>query len=172
VQAASDDTVVRQSTYDIRTGTFTVPARTVAVFMAPTASIPTVPAAAPPTALAGSPSTTTRAGVDRRIVIKRATLRVDRKRHVKVRIKCGPSRGSRCAGILQILWTGRRLFARRSFTLPSGAYRNLTLDVNREMYRRLKPHKTLHVSVILLTRGSDGVLRRTEKQRLAITRKR
>jgi hypothetical protein len=38
------------------------------------------------------------------------------------------------------------------------------------MYKRLKPHKTLHVSVILLTRGSDGVLRRAEERRLAIKR--
>src|SRR4051812_18680085 len=138
VQATSDATVVRQSTYDTKTGTFPVPARTVAVFMAPTA-------AAPPTTVAGSPSTTVRAALDRRIAIKRATLRVDRKRHVNVRIKCGPSRGTRCAGILQILWTGRRLFARRAFTIPSGAYRNVTLNVNLEMYKRLKPHKTLHV---------------------------
>ena len=130
-----------------------------------------LPAMTPPTTVAGGPSPTVgAAGLDRSIAIKRATLRVDRKRHVKVRIKCGPSRGTRCAGIVQILWTGRRLFARRSFTIPSGAYRNITLSVTAEVYKRLKPHTTLHVSVILLTRGSDGVLRRAEERHLAIKR--
>jgi pullulanase-type alpha-1,6-glucosidase len=47
VQAGGSDPVVRQSSYDSATGAFTVPARTVAVFVEPAAASPAQPAAGP-----------------------------------------------------------------------------------------------------------------------------
>jgi len=109
-------------------------------------------------------------GIDRRIAIKRATLRVDRKRHVKVQILCGPTAGTRCRGVVQVLWTGKRLLARRSFSIGAGTYHSVTLTVTKERYRQLRKHKSLHVTVVLLTRGSDGVLRRAEQSKVRIYR--
>ena len=125
----------------------------------------------PPPATPATPATPA-AGPDRRVAIRRATLRVDRKRRVKVAIRCGPTRANRCRGILQLLWRGKVLLARRSFSVPIGAYRSVTLKLNPSAYRTLKQSKRLRVSVILLTRGSDGQLRRAETRRVPMVRAR
>jgi hypothetical protein len=108
-------------------------------------------------------------GIDRRVLIKRSVLRADRKRRVKLQVQCGLSSATRCRGIAQPLWSGKRLLARRAFSVPTGGYRTVTLTLNADAYRRLK-HKTLHVSIIVLTRGSDGVLRRGEQTKIRLTR--
>jgi len=54
--------------------------------------------------------------------------------------------------------------------LAAGRYRPVTLTVNPDAYRRLR-HRTLHVSVILLTRGSDGILRRAAQPKARIRRR-
>ena len=64
-----------------------------------------------------------RPGVDRRVGIRRTTLRVDRKRRVKVQVRCGPTRGSTCRGTLQLRAGGSRtdraaLVLRRRRPLP------------------------------------------------------
>jgi Domain of unknown function (DUF3372) len=163
VQATGADPIVRQATYTSATGSFTVPARTVAVFVAPQAH--PAPLGAPPGA-----KPPVQSPVDRRIAIRRATLRVDHKRHVKLRVRCGPSAGERCRGTVQLVWTGKELLARRSFSIPAGRTTTVTLRLDRAHFRRLAGGKVLHVSAILLTRGSDGVLRRAEQRRLAIRR--
>jgi hypothetical protein len=109
--------------------------------------------------------------IDRRLLIRRGALRVDRKRHVKVRIRCGPTAGNRCKGIVQLLWLGKRLLARRAFSIPAGRYQSVRLTVNRDAYRRLR-HRTLHVSIVVLSRGSDGVLRRATQKHIRVVRRR
>ena len=110
-----------------------------------------------------------RPGVDRRVAIRRTTLRVDRKRRVKVQVRCGPTRGNTCRGTLQLRAGGSRLIAQRSFSVAAGRYRTVTLKVSRDAYRRLKGNRQ-RVTIVLLTRGSDGVLRRAVERRIRIVR--
>ena len=110
-----------------------------------------------------------RPGVDRRVAIRRTTLRVDRKRRVKVQVRCGPTRGNTCRGTLQLRTGGSRLIAQRSFSVAAGRYRTVTLKVSRGAYKRLKGNRQ-RVTIVLLTRGSDGVLRRAVERRIRIVR--
>jgi enterochelin esterase-like enzyme len=116
-----------------------------------------------------NPSTRAATTVDRTVAIRRATLRVNSKRHVKVQLVCGPSTATECRGVVQLLAGGKRVLARRSFTTGAGQYHNVTLTLTRDAYRRLK-NKAESVSIILLTRGSDGVLRRAEESKIRIAR--
>jgi hypothetical protein len=119
-----------------------------------------------------TPPATPAPGPDRRVAIRRAKLRVDHKRRVKVAIRCGPTTTTRCRGTVELMWRGNILLARRSFSVPAGSYRRLTLKLNASAYRALKRHKRLRASVIVLTRGGDGVLRRAEARRVPVTRAR
>ena len=71
---------------------------------------------------------------------------------------------------LEILWKGETLLARRSFSIPANRVRTITVRLSRSMYRLLGRHPRLRASAIVLTRGSDGVLRRAEQRRLAVRR--
>ena len=88
---------------------------------------------------------------------------------MKVQVRCRPTRGSTCRGTLQLLARGRRTIARGSFSVAAGRYRTVTLKVSRAAYNRLKGNPQ-RVTIVLLTRGSDGVLRRTVERRIRIVR--
>ena len=113
------------------------------------------PAQRPPPA--GAPSAPE---VDRAPRIGSTRLRVQGRRRVPVRISCGPSAGSRCRGELQLVRARKRILAARSFSIPAGRMTTVRLRVDRAEHRRLARRKSVRVTVVLLTRGSDGELRR------------
>ena len=141
----------------------TVPPLFGSVLISESAVGPPVEVPSPPAAPA-APA----AGVDRRVAVRRAKLRADRRRRVKVAIRCGPSTASRCRGTVELLWRGKVLMSRRSFSVPAGEYRRVTLRLTSSAYRTLERRKRLRVSVIVLTRGSDGALRRAETRRVPV----
>jgi alpha-L-arabinofuranosidase len=98
--------------------------------------------------------------VDRSLRIGSTRLRADRKRVMPVRISCGPTAGGRCRGVLQVLRAGRRLLAGRSFSIRANRMTSVRLRVGSADYRRLSRRRGARVTVTLLTRGSDGELRR------------
>ena len=113
---------------------------------------PGPPAASPPAA-APAPR------VDRRTRIGSTRLRADRRRRVPVRIACGPTVGGRCRGSLQLV-RGRRIVAGRSFSIRASRITTVKLRIGARDYRRLSRRRSARVTVVLLTRGSDGELRR------------
>lgn len=116
------------------------------------------PAAGPPgQPPAGQPAAPP---VDRRLRIGSSRLRADRKRLVPVRISCGPTVSGRCRGVLQLLRAGKRLLGSRSFSIPANRMTTVKLRVNAADYRKLSRGRSVRVTVTLLTRGSDGELRR------------
>ena len=76
-------------------------------------------------------------------------------------MRCPHTTASRCRGTLEIT-RGRRIVARRAFSIAADRSRTVTLRVSRAAYRALRASRgrRLRVSVLLLTRGRDGVLRR------------
>jgi alpha-L-arabinofuranosidase len=113
---------------------------------------PGPPAASPPT---GAPAPR----VDRRLRIGSTRLRANRRRLVPVRIACGPTAAARCRGTLQLV-RGRRILAGRSFSIRAGRMTRVRLRIGARDHRRLSRRRSARVTVILLTRGSDGELRR------------
>jgi hypothetical protein len=101
--------------------------------------------------------------------IARRTLTVDRLRHTRVIVRCPRTTATRCRGTLTIRH-GRRLVARRAFSIRPDRSRPVTLRVSRAVFRALRKSRThrMRVSVRLLTRGSDGVLRRASVTRVAL----
>ena len=93
--------------------------------------------------------------------ITRRTLNVDRLRRTRVILRCPRSTATRCRGTLSIK-RGRRVVARRAFSVAPDRSRAVTLRVSRAAYRALRASKgrRMRVSVLLVTRGRDGVLRR------------
>jgi hypothetical protein len=87
------------------------------------------------------------------------SLRVDSKRRAKVKLFCGPSAGTRCRGVLGMTFGGKTL-GRRSIDVPAGRDVTVTLSLTRSAYRTLVRRKRLRVTLTLVTRGSDGQLRR------------
>ena len=111
----------------------------------------------PPAQPGGAPAP----GVARALRIRSTRLRADRRRRVAVRISCGPTAAGRCRGVLQILRAGKRLLASRSFSIAASRPATVRLRVGAADYRRLSRGRGARVTVTLLTRGSDGELRRT-----------
>ena len=93
--------------------------------------------------------------------IRRRSLYVNRRRLTRVLVRCPRSTATRCRGTLSIE-RGRRVLARRTFSIAPDRYRALTLRVSRTAYRALRASRgrRMRVSVSLLTRGRDRVLRR------------
>ncbi len=93
--------------------------------------------------------------------ISRRTLTVSRRRLTRLIARCPRTTATRCRGTLEITG-GRRVVARRAFSIAADRNRAVTMRVSRSAYRALRAAKgrRLRVSVVLLTRGRDGVLRR------------
>jgi hypothetical protein len=97
--------------------------------------------------------------VDRSVRISRKSLRVDSRRRAKVKLFCGPTAGTRCRGVLGMTFGGKT-FGRRTIDVPAGRDVTVTLNLTRSAYRTLVRRKRLRATLTLVTRGSDGVLRR------------
>jgi hypothetical protein len=91
----------------------------------------------------------------------RRTLTVNRLRQTRVIARCPRSTATRCRGTLTIKH-GKRIVARRTFSIAPDRSRAITLRVSKAAYRALRAsqRRRLRVSVLLVTRGRDGVLRR------------
>jgi hypothetical protein len=98
--------------------------------------------------------------VDRSVRISRRTIRIDRKRRGRVKLFCGPTTATRCRGVLQVIRAGKTMFARKTVEGPAAKSHWVRIRLTRSAYRRLARKQRLRVSVELLTRGSDRLLRR------------
>jgi hypothetical protein len=59
---------------------------------------------------------------------------------------------------------------RRAFTITANKRRNVTVRIKRSAYRRLKAKGRIRTTITVVTRGSDGVLRK-KSQRVTMVRK-
>jgi len=108
----------------------------------------------------GNPAGGAAPAVDRSVRVFKRTLRINSKRRGNIRLRCGPTTATRCRGILQILRGGKSLLGRRTFSVAAAKNRSVPIRINRAVYRRLARTRGQRVELILLTRGSDGQLRR------------
>jgi Immune inhibitor A peptidase M6 len=100
--------------------------------------------------------------------ISKRTLRVDRKRRTKVRLACGPTKGTLRKGVVR-LTRKRTLMGRRSFSTTAGKTRSITVRIKKSAFRRLTRQKRIGTTITLVSRGSDGVLRK-KSQRVTMVR--
>jgi beta-glucosidase len=106
--------------------------------------------------------------IDRSVRVGHSKLRVDRRRHARVRIVCGPTTEFRCRGTLDAR-LGKRVIGQRSFSIEPNFDTYVVLRFNKSSYRRLVRQKSLKVVLRIRTRGSDGVLR-SATARVTLTR--
>jgi hypothetical protein len=90
-------------------------------------------------------------------------LRANRSRNLYVRLRCPATTVSTCRGQLR-LESGKSVLARRTFSAPADRYTNVRLRLTRSAYRKLVQRRSLRASVVLLTRGADGNLRRAQRR--------
>jgi hypothetical protein len=108
-------------------------------------------------------------GPDYSLRLSKRSLRVDRKRRTTVRLACGPTTGGLCKGVVTLRRGSRTVMGRRSFTTRAGKTRNITVRISRSAYRRLTRTKRIRTTITLVSRGSDGVLRK-KSQRVTMVR--
>ncbi len=106
---------------------------------------------------------------DYRLRLSKSRLRVDRKRRTKVRLACGPTKGGLCKGVVTLRRGTRTVMGRRSFTTRAGKTRSITVRISKSAYRRLTRTKRIRTTITLVSRGSDGVLRK-KSQRVTMVR--
>ena len=85
--------------------------------------------------------------------ISKRTLRVDRKRRTKVRLSCGPTKGTQCKGVVLARRARRRRWDRRSFSITANKIRSVTVRIKKSAYRRLTRKKRIETTITLVTRG-------------------
>jgi len=97
------------------------------------------------------------------------TLRVDKRRRTKIKVRCPRTTETRCRGTLKILLREQAV-ARRRFSIVPDSYRTVTLRLKKPAFRELSRKGRLRADVILRTRGADKILRGHEA-RLKMRRK-
>ena len=95
-------------------------------------------------------------------------MRIDKHRRTKVRLACGPTIKQLCRGVVT-LRRGKHSMGRKSFTITANKNRNVTVRIKKSAYRRLTRQKRIRTTITLVTRGSDGVLRK-KTQRVTMVR--
>ena len=106
--------------------------------------------------------------IDRSLRVGHSKLRVDRRRHARVRIVCGPTNDFRCRGVLDAR-IGKSVIAKRSFSIEPNLDTYIVARFNKSSYRKLVKRKSMKVTLRIRTRGSDGVLR-SAQARVTMTR--
>jgi hypothetical protein len=96
---------------------------------------------------------------DYSIHISKSKLRVDKHRRTKVRLSCGPTFKQLCRGTVS-LRRGEHSMGRKSFTVTANKNRNVTVRIKKSAYKRLKRKGKIRTTIAVVTRGSDGVLRK------------
>ena len=106
---------------------------------------------------------------DYSIHISKSRLRVDKHRRTKVRLSCGPTFKNLCRGTVT-LRRGKKAMGRKSFTVTANKNRNVTVRIKKSAYKRLKRKGKIRTTITVVTRGSDGVLRK-KSRRVTMVRK-
>ena len=106
---------------------------------------------------------------DYSIRISKSRLRVDKHRRTKVRLACGPTFKQLCRGVVT-LRRGKHSMGRKSFTITANKNRNVTVRIKKSAYKRLKRKGKIRTTITVVTRRSDGVLRK-KSQRVTMVRK-
>jgi hypothetical protein len=92
------------------------------------------------------------------------SLRVGKKRYVRVPVSCPETVGGDCRGHLTIeRRNGWHTLSQRWFTKDADELSSVRLRIARPEFRRLVARGRQRVSVELISRGSDGVLRHAEQ---------
>jgi hypothetical protein len=149
IYVGSSSTDIRQS------GTITVERE------AP-ATPPTTPGGSP-----GAPGGTPPAAQPGKVVILSRRVRANRKRVMRVRVRCPLSIGtSRCRGVLTAtrgLAGDRRRVARTRISIAAGRTATVRLTLTRTAYRALTRRGKLSVRLALRVRRADGGVQRTTR---------
>ena len=95
----------------------------------------------------------------RSLGIKKGTVRVGKNRRYKVALRCSPSTGNRCTGVVRAV-SGKSVLGRRSFRVTAGKYRTVTLRLTKGQYRKLVKRGRLRATVTVTSRDDAGTLRR------------
>ncbi len=95
----------------------------------------------------------------RSLGIKKGTVRVGKNRRYKVALRCPPSTGNRCTGVVRAV-SGKSVLGRRSFRVTAGKYRTVTLRLTKGQYRKLVKRGRLRATVTVTSRDDAGTLRR------------
>ena len=96
----------------------------------------------------------------------RASSGSTRSRRTKVRLSCGPTAANRCKGVVSLTRGKKRADgppARSASTANKN--RNVTVRIKKSAYKRLKKRGSIKTTITVVTRGSDGVLRRKSQKR-------
>ena len=91
-------------------------------------------------------------------------------RRTKVRLSCGPTAGKQCKGIVTLTRSGNVRMGRKAFAITANKNQNVTVRINRSAFRRLKRTGSIKTKITVVTRGSDGKLRK-KSQRVTMVRK-
>ena len=126
---------------------------------APATPAPPAPPRGSPGPPQGSPGPAAR--VFRSPSLSNETIRVTRNRIARVGITCAETRSGNCAGILTL---GRRAqsvtLSRKSFTTAADADSTVATKLTKREFNRLVRKGRQRVTIEVLTRSGDGVLRR------------
>jgi hypothetical protein len=98
--------------------------------------------------------------------ITSTVLRSTRSRYVTVRVRCPATSATQCRGTLRLL-SGKLILAQRSFAISADSLTDVRMRLTRAAYRKLVQRGRLRATVVLATRGADGLLR-TAQRRLSV----
>ncbi len=91
--------------------------------------------------------------------MRKRTLRIRKNRRYTITLRCPPSAGSRCEGIVRVV-RGKNRVSRRSFSVTASRYRRVGLRMTKRDFRSLRRNGRLRVTVVVTTRDDAGTLRR------------
>jgi hypothetical protein len=101
---------------------------------------------------------------DYTIRISKNKLRVDKHRRTKVRLSCGPTAAKRCKGSVTLTRGKSTRMGRRTFSITANKTRNVTVRIKKSAFKRLKRQGSIRTKITVVTRGSDGKLRRKSQK--------
>jgi hypothetical protein len=102
--------------------------------------------------------------------ISKQKLRVGKDRQAKVRLTCGPTVSKLCKGVLTLTRGKGVRMGRRSFTTTANKSRNVKVRISKSAFKRLTAKKHIRTKITLVSRGSDGKLRK-KSVRVTMVRK-
>jgi hypothetical protein len=118
----------------------------------------------------GQPGPVPGTPADYSIRISKKKLRVDKHRRTKVRLSCGPTVDKLCKGVVTLRRGKKKVMGRRAFTTTANKNRNITVRIKKSAFKRLNKRGSIRTTITVVTRGSDGQLRR-KSQKVTMVRK-
>jgi hypothetical protein len=96
----------------------------------------------------------------RKVSLRKRTITVGKNRRFRVVVNCPESRDGKCAGTLRVE-RGRVNLVKKSFRVTADKFRGIRGRLSKADFKALKRKKSgQRVRITVLTRGSDGTLRR------------